>query len=51
MIEEINDLKWIPYFLVFLLVINPTFADSNFSNIQRMVSAKKKISEISSFAN
>ena len=37
MIEEINDLKWIPYFLVFLLVINPSLADSNFSNIQRMV--------------
>ncbi|KAG5682518.1 hypothetical protein PVAND_011866 [Polypedilum vanderplanki] len=37
MIEEFNDLKWIPYFLVFLLVINPSFADSNFANIQRMV--------------
>lgn len=34
MIEEINDLKWIPYFLVFLLVINPSFADSS---IQRMI--------------
>lgn len=38
MIEEL-DLKWIPYFLVFLFVFNPTFADSNFSNIQRMVSS------------
>lgn len=37
MIEEINDLKWIPYFLVFLLVINPSFGDSNFSSIQRMI--------------
>ena len=41
MIEEISDLKWIPYFLVFLFVINPSFGDSNFSNIQRMVSMKK----------
>lgn len=40
MIEEISDLKWIPYFLVFLFVINPSFGDSNFSNIQRMVSMK-----------
>lgn len=38
MIEEFSDLKWIPYFLVFLFVINPSFGDSNFSNIQRMVS-------------
>jgi hypothetical protein len=38
MIEEISDLKWIPYFLVFILVINPSFGDSNFANnIQRMV--------------
>ena len=43
MIEEINDLKWIPYFLVFLLVINPSFGDSNFSNIQRMVRKKFKL--------
>lgn len=37
MIEEITDLKWLSYFLVFLLVINPSFGDSNFANIQRMV--------------
>jgi hypothetical protein len=38
--EEFTDLKWIPYFLVFLLVIDPTFGDSNFANIQRMVREK-----------
>lgn len=43
MLEEISDLKWIPYFLVFLFVFNPALADSNFSNIQRMVRKDKII--------
>lgn len=42
MIEDINELKWLPYVLMFLFVINPSFGDSNFANIQRMVRNKEQ---------